>query len=547
MKITPILTSQEIPSVGLTRVPPEAFTGVARGLAGLGAGLGQAAEDWAGVSRLEQQIEEKKRKHDLALWTTSKVTQLKDAADNLHREIEKIPAENHDQILKRWEKEQRIIEGKFAAEALAKGGDYYELYKKESEIEWTKARIKAKEVLDLKWKDAKVAQMNAIQNRLEEDAAKALVEGKDPKPALEFYDALMVNAKNDGIISSVDLEKRRETLSDRINKNIKTLRDEIRRQEEKQVETRVYTLLKAEHGSDYDKILERLDDAVYLNTHGLTVEKASNLKNIVKNEKARVEEERKVRQEKTAGDLYIRFQQNQLTFEDIDREWRKGNLKKEDVRALGVSLRQHIERKETQRKTDPNVYTRLLEMVYDPDVDRQTATKNVLSSLASLSVSDADSLMRKIEERAESADLKYYKKALEVFKGQIVPKRGQLSAILVTPQEELDYYQATLAFDKLLQARRAAGKPLVGREILEEAIRVAPTYRKTMYERIEGLSREMKEELGKTPPRKQGQAAPTGPGAPAAMTDAQIKRLLEENGFEGTPENIKTFRRNNGL
>jgi len=546
MKIPRITASQELPMVHNIRVPRGAFTQVAEGYGQLGGALGQMGEDWYQVSKIERAIEKKKREFDNVTTTMKLTGELKDRVDEIHREIENYPSSKHADILKDFDRKKNLISNEMQTKALLSGGDVYDLFGRESIGVWTNARIQAKAIQDLKWKDDKVAELNGIQNRLEDDAAQLIASGKSPAKATEFYEALLQKAQAEGIVSSVQTEKRREILSDRITAKVKALQEAARKQDEKEAETRADIYLTSKYGTNYDEMIEALKDPkVYAKQLGLTVQQASNLTGILKNRKTKETETKEEMYKQMANNYWLRLKSNSLSKEDIREGVEVMGFPWNLAESFEKAIDKQIEAPDGKVKTDKGTYSRLLSLAWSHP-DKEYVRREVLKNVHLLEDPDFERLLQTNETKADARWRESVNIGKNLIEKTVIPKRGLMASYLSTPKEEEDLANALTAFNDAIINARKANPNIQSDEIRKIADQVSRDYSKSLAERLTDFTKYTTEQFKKDVQKTVGGKPGEKPKVPK-MTDEQIRDYLLTNGYLVTDENVRVFKEDNGM
>jgi hypothetical protein len=539
MKITPLIASQEIPAVQNIRVPANAYTARAEGFRALGGALGQSAEDWYKVTQYEEAIERKKQAIEDDTKTTLLIGKLKNKYDELHKNLEKFPSEQNKQILKYFDNQSKPILGELSAEAIGYHGRVYDLFQRESLPIQANARIRAREIQDLKWKDEYIADIDSISAQKEKEASELIGAGKDARPTLAFLDAILEKAQKEGAISSINLEKRRESISDRINSNVKRLQDEMRRQEEKQAETRADLYLMDQYGTNYDEAIKALDNPeVYSKKLGLTVQQASNLKGIINNRKTKDLEIKETAYKAMANDMWLMLKDKTLTKEYIQETVRKTGFPWNIAESFEKRIDEEIKGKV---KTDKATYSQLLSLAWSHP-DKEYVRRKVLENVHRLEDPDFERLLQTNESKADARLRESINIGKNLIERTVIPKRGLMASYLSTPKEEEDLANALTAFNDAIVNAKIKNPNIQSDEIKKIADQISKDYSKSLSERISDFTKYTTEQFKKDVQKTIGEK----PKVPK-MTDEQISDWLLSNGYLVTDENIRIFKEDNGM
>ncbi len=437
---------------------------------------------------------------------------------------------------------------------------------KKFEMDWInvhgEALISARRIDDRKFKEKSRSDLDSLVEMGIKEAVPMSENGRNAH--FSNIDGLIDRMISDGLITGFEGEIRKRHLRTGTEARTKEIMAEIQKQEEKQKETEVYTYLKQKHGENYDEMIRELQSPALLQKFGITVEKSSNLQNILKAERVQNTEKRTEIYHQTSVNMLKLLRDDGLSKEMIDEAVSMDSLSLE----LGDKLKKAIDNKYEQPdgkiKTDAAVYAELFTLAHT-STDRVEVKRQILKNADKLEQSDIEKLLTKAESTYEAAENKTISRNIEFIKSQVMPKRGLMSLYLSTPEEDKDYKEAIDTFDAKIQALKKTGKEVTAEQIDKVARETAATYSKTMAERMRGMDEYSRQQLKKAKAKPQaskeefevGEIYEDASGNKAKykgkgewetiITDDDIRRHLQTKGFEASEENVRIFRKNNEI
>ena len=316
----------------------------------------------------------------------------------------------------------------------------------------------------------------------EDEAEKIKLDFKDKVNLWMAKTEISLNPeKAEEIINKYDIHPQQALI---LSEKAESLIAKRQAEEEKASVERIYQYLKDFTMNDYPSMFKLLRDVSFLRERNISTKVANHVGNLLKSEYAMLEEERKNRYEDTAKHLYLRLGNNTLTLSDIDKTVQSDDLSWR----LGEHFRQAL-LSPPDVITDPAEYNRILNNI-SLRKPKDEIHRDILSS-QKLSRKDKMALGKEVFEAEDKVNGEWLKQARDYLKSQIIPARGIMSAIVRTPQEEKDLFEAMKHLDAVLEEARKAGRPIEGRDILRKAEEIAPLYQRSLAERMVDLQREM--------------------------------------------------------
>lgn len=296
----------------------------------------------------------------------------------------------------------------------------------------------------------------------------------------------------------------------------------------KQIETLADTSLNEHFPGDYDAQIKALEDPKEYRKMNLTVEQANNLANIVKARRSQHQEKQTVIQNETGKKFAQLLRDDALSFEMVDEAMAMGNM----TLAQGNAWKKAIEDKykpegEGKIKTDPTVYANLFSLAHT-STDREAVKKEVLKNVDKLEQSDIEKLLAKAEATYEAAEGKRIQRGVEFIRNTVIPKRGMMEKFVSTPEEERDLKDALDAFDDAITKMKASGKTIAPEDIDRAARTASEAHSKTLYERMQGMTEYMRNQLKPAAIPKKPKAGEVPKRKPGESIEKYLKRTGQE-------------------
>lgn len=237
---------------------------------------------------------------------------------------------------------------------------------------------------------------------------------------------------------------------------------------------------------DFEAMLEKARDPAFQKEQNLTGTRAHKLQILLTGEKATLEYNKNKIYEKTSIDFFARFGQGKLSIKDVNQAVVQGTL---DWKT-GEHWRNTI-LNPPDTKTDPATYLSILKTIEQGTKDKSQVQLDILKS-GNLSREDKKSLGGRLYKEEDKENDIWMKKGEKYLEDMIIPKRGMEAQFRTTFKEEKDNYDALQTFHTTIDKAKASGKPLTGQDILNKAKEIAPTYMKSLPERMTEYAEEMK-------------------------------------------------------
>jgi hypothetical protein len=488
------------PQVGVEtapRVRTSPDLGLARGLAQFAGGLQDVGESLSQAGKLQLAIDQRKRTWEVETETLSKLTEFRTRLDDIERELEQTPPEKNGEIHKNWKTAADQLKNQFGSEIMASASPYksdvYELFNKNITAHLGQAEIKANRLANNKWIDNERAKIDQIGTYVVDTANPELI-----KP----WSEIARRGRDEGIISAQEFERSFQHIKNGVDVNLRRIREEARRQQEKAAETRADADLNFRFPDDYDSQIKALGDPKQYEPLGLTAERASNLSNIIKARRSQETEKKTEVYHQTAVSLLQRLREDNLSNDMVDEAV---SLDRLDL-VTGDSVKKAIENKyaEEKVKTDPEVFARLLSLAHTSP-DRPAVKSAILKNVNSLEEADVEKLLTLAESTYQAVENKRIAQGLEYIRNTVIPKRGLMEKFVSTPEEEEDLKKALSDFDSRITTMRTSGKELKMEDIDKAAEETSQTYRKTIWERTQRMMESLKTQM--KPPKKETKEA----------------------------------------
>ena len=189
-----------------------------------------------------------------------------------------------------------------------------------------------------------------------------------------------------------------------------------------------------------------------------------------------------------------------LTKDELTREQVMGAIRNDALDPTDGRFYLKALEKTGDGKTDPDVFVQHRVDISDGVKNWKTLQTELKESYAAgdLVKEDFDKLLTKIDSiRKGDVPIKdaYYKRAADYLESQIKPSRGMLLG--ESSEDSHDLMMATLELDRRLDEAKAAGKPIIGNDIVKLAAEIAPNFKATMAERMQRTKAMYERENGK--------------------------------------------------
>lgn len=524
MKIKFISEQVEPGGIPQVRAPLNIGLGVSKGLFHASESLEAAGRDWERVGRMQQAIDEKeKRYNDLF----SAVALHQDGATQISQHQDYLKQLNYGDVVPEAENSLKDIKTRLLDRAKTEkfSPEAIRLFEKDWLALSGQAMIKARDIDNTKFKEKSIQGALQLKNMAVDESIPMSQEGRDR--LFTGVDMVWDNLARDGIVSGEHAFNHKQDMRQKAETKTREVMEEIRKQDEKEAETRADAALTDRYGSDYGRIMQELDKpGVYSREFGLTVQQATNLKIIVHNRQVQFNQLVDQAQEQTAVKFRTMLRENSLSHEQVKDAVEYNWIKREVGDSLDRAIDVQTSQMDGKVKTDPGTFTRLLSLAWSHP-DKEFVKAEIFKNIDQLEEADIEKIVGRNESKAQTIEDRARARAAERIHRYKFPHAGQMINFFATRQDEEELANAYRALDGVIENARAAGKPLTADQIDDAAQKIAEQMRPVLPDIISQMTEKTRQAFEKTG-KKQQKAKETPKRKPGESIADYLKRTGQE-------------------
>lgn len=359
------------------------------------------------------------------------------------------------------------------------------------------------------------AQVNVVENdNIRADLARQILDVeqgvKTTEQAIELHALSFKN--NNGredlfYFNTIQIEKAAAAASKQ-----RTITKELIDLTERYLETPGY---KSDYGEGLDGAINEVESSGFLKEHGAEKQKAV-LASLVRAQ-TQFEKEQKMFSDKWKQENVPKLRQVTLTYEDIEKSPLTGDEKIQWNGMLEVQMRDLAAGKDDPLTVvDPAVDNEIMQEIYS----QSPPAREEITALVGkgLSINRAEHWINVLAKPDRG-----YKRALDYLKSQIAPSMGLF--VGAKTAESAAYWKSVMDLDEQMELAAGKEKPLMGNEILKEAMRIAPMYIMSVPESIAASTERFK------PKKILGKAEALVIYKEAGEDKAEARKLAIERGY----------------
>ncbi len=525
MRIKFITEQVEPSNIPQVRAPLNIGLGLSKGLFQASEALERSGRDLEAVGKLQQQIDTKQAGYNNLF---NAMTLHADGALQISQAYDRLKSLEYGDVIPEAQTVLADIKARLLDRAQTEkmSPDAIRMFERDWLSLSGNALIKAREIDNEKFKEKSIQGAMQLKSMAIDESIPMNQEGRDR--LFSGVDMIFDNLSRDGIITGEHAFNHKKDMRQKAETKTKEIIEEIRRQDEKEAETRADTALTDRYGTDYARIMTELDKpGVYSKEFGLTVQQAANLKVIVHNRQVQVNQLVEAAQEQTAIRFRTMLKENSLSHEQVKDAVEQNWIKREVGDSLDRAIDLQSKELDGKVQTDPGTFTRLLSLAWSHP-DKEFVKAEVFKNLDRLEEADIEKINARNESKAQTIEDRARARAAErIHRYKFPHAGGQMINFFATRADEEELADAYRALDSSIENARAAGKPMTAEQIDEAAHQIGNQMRPILPDIISKMTettRQAFEKGGRRQPPAKGKEEPVTPRKSGESIDDYLKR-----------------------